>query len=158
MKGCEIGHLSFKQEILGTECKPSIETGMHLAIYSGRPDVNAIVHAHPVYASVFAASEQKINSRYLTEAYFVLGEIIYAPHALMGTESLANIVARATQKGNCIVMENHGVLAVGRTILEAFDRLEVLEVAAQMTLFNLNGLAMRELTPEKCSEIDNAFR
>ncbi|MFA6294053.1 MAG: class II aldolase/adducin family protein [Victivallales bacterium] len=135
MKGSEIGIMSPCGKIL-SKFKPSIESSMHLKIYEARPDVKAIVHAHPVVASTFAATDARINCRLLAESYAILGRPAYAPYRLMGTGKLAEIVAEAAKSANCIIMENHGALTVGKSLLEAFDRLEVLETCAKMTLIS----------------------
>jgi L-fuculose-phosphate aldolase len=135
MKGAEIGIMDTSGKIL-SKFKPSIESSMHLKIYAARPDVKAIVHAHPVVASTFAATNTQINCRLLAESYAILGKLEYAPYRLMGTEGLADVVAETAKYANCIIMKNHGVLAVGKSLLEAFDRLEVLETCAKMTLIS----------------------
>ncbi len=135
MKGAEIGIMDISGKIL-SKFKPSIESSMHLKIYAARPDVKAIVHAHPVVASTFAATNAQINCRLLAESYAILGKLEYAPYRLMGTEGLADVVAKTAKYANCIIMKNHGVLAVGKSLLEAFDRLEVLETCAKMTLIS----------------------
>lgn len=135
MKGAEIGIMDTSGKIL-SKFKPSIESSMHLKIYAARPDVKAIVHAHPVVASTFAATNAQINCHLLAESYAILGKLEYAPYRLMGTDGLANVVAKTAKSANCIIMKNHGVLAVGKSLLEAFDRLEVLETCAKMTLIS----------------------
>jgi L-fuculose-phosphate aldolase len=118
------------------QLKPSIETSMHLEIYKRHPHVQAIVHAHPPMASTFVAARKPINVRLIAEAYAIVGEPEYAPYALMGTGGLADSVAGSFKKDTfCILMENHGVLCVGDTLLQAFDRIEVLENTA---IINLN--------------------
>ena len=135
MKGTEIGIMGIDGKIL-SKFKPSIESSMHLKIYGARPDIKAIVHAHPVVASTFAATDARINCRLLAESYAILGKPAYAPYRLMGTEKLAEVVAETAKSANCIIMKNHGALTVGRSLLEAFDRLEVLETCAKMTLIS----------------------
>jgi L-fuculose-phosphate aldolase len=135
MKGSEIGIMDISGKVL-SKFKPSIESSMHLKIYEARPDINAIVHAHPVVASTFAATTAKINCRLLAESYAILGKPAYAPYRLMGTEKLADVVAKSAKSANCIIMKNHGALTVGKSLLEAFDRLEVLETCAKMTLIS----------------------
>ncbi len=135
MKGSEIGVMDMDGKIL-SKFKPSIESSMHLMIYKVRPDVNAVVHAHPVVASTFAATDAEINCRLLAESYAILGKPAYAPYLLMGTKELAETVSKTAKSANCIIMRNHGVLTVGKSLLEAFDRLEVLETCAKMTLLS----------------------
>ena len=135
--------------------KLSIETGMHQAIYAARPDVNAIVHAHPVTATAFCALPIPINTRLTAEAYALLGTPVMAPYALMGTPELAAKVGSALRPpAVCCLMENHGVLAVGADLLSAFDRLELLETAARQTLMALQAGPPLELTEERLAELD----
>jgi len=127
---------------------------MHLAIYKARPDIKAIVHAHPPYATSYASSNKKLNSALTSEGRLILGNIAYADYALMGTDDLAKVVAKASIDSNVILMENHGVIALGKSLLKAFDRLEVLEFTAKMN-FITETLNMRvPLTKEQLTEID----
>lgn len=137
------------------ELKPSGETMMHLEIYRRRPDVLAIVHAHPPMASVFAVSDRPLNVRLIAESYAILGEPAMASYALTGTDELAQEVAGCLDGDTaCVLMKNHGVLTIGRSLLEAFDRMEVLENAARINLFaHLIG-GTHELNAEQCAALD----
>jgi L-fuculose-phosphate aldolase len=159
MKGSEIGMLNMDCGIVGAEFKPTIESRMHLEIYKRRPDVKAIVHAHPVTASAFAASSHPIGTKYLAESLVILGDIAYAPYARMGSNELAEVVGDAAEKSNCIVMRNHGVIALGDNLLQAFDRLEVMENAAKITLICQGALAgdSVELSNEQVQELKAEF-
>lgn len=137
--------------------KMSMETGMHQAIYQVREDVKAIVHAHSFYASTFAALSSPINTHLLAEAYTILGEPAYADYGLPGSESLASGVATATKNSNVVIMKNHGVLAVGENLLQAFDRIEVLENAAKMTLLTRLLSQKQELTNPQLNELKLHF-
>ncbi len=135
--------------------KPSGETSMHLEIYKCRPDVQAIVHAHPPMASVFAVSDRKLNVRLIAESYAILGEPAVAPYALTGTQELADAVAGClTGNTACVIMKNHGALCVGGSLLEAFDRMEVLENAAKINLFAAQLGGVSELNAEQCAALD----
>jgi L-fuculose-phosphate aldolase len=156
MKSADIGRVGFDGASTDPLFRPSIESRMHVAIYRTRPDVGAIVHAHPVACCAIASGTSVINTRYLSESHAILKEIAYVEYHLMGTEGLAGGVATAAVRADCLVMRNHGVLAVGSTLLQAFDRLEVLEAAAAVTL--LNGSILRdsakELDREELTAID----
>ena len=140
--------------------KPSIETDMHLKIMKNRPDIRAVVHAHPLHASLLtAAEEEKIPTNILAEARFLLGETVFVPYALMGTADLGSLAAEAAAKGAAALMlENHGVLTVGNTLLQAFDRMEVLEAAAAMYVKARPSLPLRPICPEKLSDIDRMHK
>ncbi len=132
----------------------SMETGMHLAIYRRRSDVHAVVHAHPVTASAFAASGKKINPNLLAESRAMIRVPATASYALMGTERLADHVAAALADTDAVLMENHGAVTVGNTLLSAFERMEVLESAARLTLITTLLGDCRELTADQLSGID----
>ena len=134
--------------------RPSGETLMHLEIYRRRPEVTAIAHAHPPMASVFAVSDRKLNVRLIAESYAVLGEPVIAPYALTGTGELARHVAEALgDRACCVLMKNHGVLTVGRSLIEAFDRMEVLENAARINLYAALLGKAEGLNDEQCAAL-----
>lgn len=153
----EIGIVSISGENLTPHLKPSMETKMHLAIYNCRPDVKAIVHAHPVFATSFCISKKEIKTNLAGETWAVIGTPVKADYRLMGTKDLAIIVAEASLKGNVVLLENHGVLAVGNNLLQAYDRMEVTEAAAKMTFITDLLGERKELSETEVAEIDKLF-
>ena len=155
MKAAQIATIGMDGSNHTPYLKPSGETSMHLEIYKRRPDVQAIVHAHPPMASIFTTVEQKLNVRLLAETYAFAGDPVVAPYALTGTQELANSVAGALgETASCALLQNHGVLTIGTTLIEAFDRMEVLENAAKVNVFSKLIGEPRELTTEQCEELD----
>ncbi|NLJ44334.1 MAG: class II aldolase/adducin family protein [Bacteroidales bacterium] len=158
MKWNEVGIVNINGENLTPGLKPSIELGMHLLIYRKNKHVSAIVHAHPLFATAFTAMTPGINTSLTAEARAVCGDPAFVPYALMGTSDLAEIVSEYISRSDILLLENHGILAAGSSLLQAFDRLEVLENAAKMTLIvEIKGGA-RPLSKEQISEIDKLFR
>jgi L-fuculose-phosphate aldolase len=171
IRGKQVGMLGFDGKNMTPHLKPSIESAMHLAIYNERKDVHAIVHAHPPVATSFTAMQKEINCTLIAEARAVLGTPAVAPYALMGTPALAAAVALAAGSGsdqplsadrqpevvhpNVIFLENHGIVCLGKDLLTAFDRLEVLEAAARMTLITGILGGGNPLSQEQLTEIDN---
>ena len=155
--GEQIGLLGMDGTSLSPRIKKSMESGMHLSIYRKRPEVKAIVHAHPVFATSFAISGKTIKTNLAGEARALLKEPVHAPYALMGTPDLAEIVSQASLKTNVVLMQNHGIITMGETLFQAYDRMEVLEACARMTL--LTGLLgeAHELNPDQLREIDALF-
>ncbi|MCK5805122.1 MAG: class II aldolase/adducin family protein [Lentisphaeria bacterium] len=147
--------MSLDGDNLSPELVPSIESSMHLSIYRARPDVTAIVHAHPPHASAFCATRVPVNTHLTAEGYAILGDPVFVPYACMGSENLAQRVATGVKNGAlCALMENHGVLAVGDSLLQAFDRLEVLELAAKHTLWVSQIGSKIELDEDRLVELD----
>ncbi|MCT4590885.1 MAG: class II aldolase/adducin family protein [Carboxylicivirga sp.] len=157
IKSSEIAIVTLDGQCLDDCLKVSIETGMHLAIYKARPDVDVVLHAHAPMASLFTATKQSINTALLAEAYTILGNTAYAEYAAPGSENLANNVANACRDANVVLMANHGVLAVGSSLLKAFDRIEVLENAAKMTALTSLLDDKRELNNVQIQQLRDLF-
>lgn len=157
IKAEEVGILSISGENQTPHLKPSMESKMHLAIYHSRPDVNAIVHAHPVFATSFCISKKEIKTNLAGETWAVIGVPVKADYRLMGTKDLADVVAEASLKGNVVLLENHGVLTVGKSLMQAYDRLEVTEVAAKVTFITDLMGDRKELSASELKEIDKLF-
>ena len=153
----QIGLLTISGNNLSENLKLSMESKIHLAIYINRPDVKAIVHAHPVFATSFTIAGKAIQTNLAGESRAVLGEPIVAPYALMGTQKLADYVGLACLKSNVVLMENHGILTVGENLLQAYDRMEVLESAAKMTLITSLLGGDKGLSEIQLREIDELF-
>lgn len=153
----QIAVMTLSGENLSPGLKPSIEANMHRRILKYRKDIDAVVHAHPKHASFFTATQScKIRTDLLAEARFVLGEPAFASYALMGTSELGKNLESALAGGKYVaLLENHGVLTIGKTVLEAFDRIEVLEAAAQMTLMAEYSVKLSPLSNRRLKEIDD---
>ena len=158
MRWKEVGIMTISGENLTPELKPSIEFDMHLSIYKKKKEVTAIVHAHPVFASAFTAMKCKINTNLTAEACAILGDPIVVPYALMGTAKLANIAAEKILHSDILLLENHCILTTGSNLLQAFDKIEVLENAAKMTLIVEMTKKQSPLSKSRILEIEKIFR
>jgi L-fuculose-phosphate aldolase len=158
MKWKEVGIVNISGENLTPQLKPSIETSMHLAIYKRKNDVSAIVHAHPVFASLFTAIKAKINTNLTSEAKAILGDPLLVRYAVMGSKALAEVAAENIIKSDILLLENHGILTIGSTLLKAFDKIEVLENAAKMTLMTEMTGRKRPLDKARILELQKLFR
>lgn len=158
MRWKEVGLMTMEGENLTAGLKPSIESFMHLSIYKKKKDIKAIVHAHPVFATSFTAMKASISTCLTAEARAICGEPVFVPYALMGTPELAELAGRSIENGNILLLENHGILAAGRNLIEAFDRIEVLENAAKMTLIVAFAGNKSELDQSRLLQIDKLFR
>lgn len=116
---------------LAAECRPTTELGMHLFIYRERPDVGAVVHSHPPCATGFAASGRALDVRVFPEVIVGLGEVPLAPYATPSTDEVAQSIAPFVRTSQAILLANHGVVTVGRSLEEAFIAMEKVEMAAQ---------------------------
>lgn len=119
--------------IPGSNRKPSSELRMHLAIYRARPDVHAIVHAHPPVTLAHTVAGLPLDLPLMPETYVELGEVPVLPYTTPTTEEVPEAVRAAISDRVALIMDRHGSITVGRDVAEAYDRLEVLEQAARVS-------------------------
>lgn len=113
--------------------KPTIEMGMHLAVYRARRDVNALIHTHPTYSMVYSCQGKDIPL-FMDEAAQTMGDTCHTtPYALPGSKELADgVVAALGEKANTCLVHSHGAVAVGGDMDSAFRVCTVLEIAARI--------------------------
>jgi L-fuculose-phosphate aldolase len=110
------------------------EIGMHLLIYGMRPDVHAIVHAHPMTATGFAAAGIALNQPLVCEVVIGLGQIPLAAYGTPGTRELARTLEGLVPDYDAILMTNHGVVTYGTDLQSAYMKMETVEHFARITL------------------------
>ncbi len=111
--------------------KPSSETAMHLEMYRRRDDIHAVVHTHSVFATTIACMGWELPA-----VHYLVGfsgyKVPLAAYATFGTDELARNTADALGSFNAVLMANHGLLAVGPSLLRAFTTAEEVELVAQI--------------------------
>ena len=112
----------------------SSEIGMHMLIYRLRPDVNAVVHAHPPTATGYAAAGVPLNEALCSEVVIALGSIPLARYGTPGTPELAEALSPLIPGHDAILMANHGVVSCGEDLQKAWMRMETVEHFAQIAL------------------------
>ncbi|MDX8338889.1 class II aldolase/adducin family protein [Draconibacterium sp. IB214405] len=116
--------------------KPSSEYPFHIAIYKCRPEIKAVIHAHPPALVSFSIVRQIPDTNVIPQAKHVCGPIGYAPYALPGSNELGDVIADEFAKGvNAVIMENHGTVVGGCDLSDAYQRFETMEFCAR-TLIN----------------------
>jgi L-fuculose-phosphate aldolase len=113
--------------------KPSTELGMHLFIYNNRSDVQAVVHAHPTYATGFAAARIPLTDCVFPEVIVGLGAIPLASYATPSTAEVAESLAPYVNNSDAILLANHGVVTYGSNLDDAYFKMEKVEHAAHIT-------------------------
>lgn len=112
---------------------PSSEMKMHLRVYQENPTVLGVVHAHPVYATSFAIAGIPLDESILSEAMLQIGAIGVAHYAEPGTYDVPDSIAPFCKDYAAVLMSNHGALAWGTSLDEAYTRMEVLENYAHIS-------------------------
>ena len=124
--------VSIDGEVL-SDGKPSIEHRFHLALYRMNPETNAVVHCHPLNCVALAVRNTEMRCNLTPEGAILLGHVPMIGYYTPGSEELVEAVAK---EGHCraMLMERHGALTQGRTIEEAYNRMEELEFQAKLQL------------------------
>jgi L-fuculose-phosphate aldolase len=110
------------------------EIAMHLTIYSLRPDVGSVVHAHPPVSTGFAVAGRALDQALLPEVVVSLGSIPLAPYGLPGTPALSQAILPYVPGYDALLLANHGAVAYGPSLRDAFFKLETLEHFARIAL------------------------
>ncbi|HEX5236167.1 MAG TPA: class II aldolase/adducin family protein [Silvibacterium sp.] len=123
------------------------EIGMHLAVYRARPDVNAVIHAHPPLSTGFASCGLALDEPLCAEIIMTLGSIPLAPYATTGTDEVGASLQPFLRDYDAILMANHGLVTYGKDLLDAFMKMETCEHFAQVCL-TAHQLGCRKLLEE----------
>jgi len=126
--------LEIEGKIVSGTRKPSVEVPLHLAIYTARADIQAIVHTHSAYATAMAVARREIPGSVEDLVQIVGGNVRVNDYALPGTKQLGINTVKAMEGRNAVLLANHGMLGAGRTLEEAFRVCQVVEKSAQVTL------------------------
>jgi L-fuculose-phosphate aldolase len=137
----------------GGALRPSSEWRLHRQIYSLRPDVLAICHAHPPWATAFAAAGQSLDGCLLPEIIATLGLVPLAPYATPGTEEVPASVNELVPSHDALLLANHGVVTLDVSLTAAFYKLESVERLAQITLLARLAGGERRLTQAEAEAV-----
>ncbi len=136
--------------------KPSSEHPFHQAVYNSRPDIKAIIHAHPPALVSFSIARQIPDTGVIAKARRICGEIGYAGYELPGSEALGLKIEEQFRKGfNAVIMENHGAVTGGTSLADVYHRFETLEYCARAILYGKILGDVRPLTDGQITSFDS---
>jgi L-fuculose-phosphate aldolase len=153
VKDSDIMEIDFAGNIINGTGKISTEYKIHLYAYSKRPEVNAIVHCHPTYATAFAAAGKGLTAPVFPEVILTLGKVPLCKYATPSTDELPLSMEPYIDHAWAFLLQNHGAVTLGKTLRDAYFKMEKLEHAAK-TLFITRMLGgENELPPERVKEL-----
>jgi L-fuculose-phosphate aldolase len=132
------------------------ELAMHLAVYQARPEVQAVLHAHPPTAIALSIAGVSLAECVLPEVIVSLGRIPTAPYATPGTLDVPASIEAVIRDHSALLLERHGALTCGRDLDEAYGRLEVIEHAARITHLARQLGPVPVLPPDEVARIRQA--
>lgn len=139
--------------------KPSSEFPFHKAIFESRPDISAIIHAHPPALVAFSIARVVPDTKVVPQAHNICGDIGFAPYGTPGSEDLGKKIANEFIKNpyKAVIMENHGVVLGGSDMMDAYQRFETLEFCCR-TIVNGGKLGkVNYLTDNQVASYVNHF-
>ncbi len=134
LRPADMVHVDLDGRQLTGPRKVTSEIGIHLAVYRRRPEVNAVIHAHPPIATGFACAGRALDEPLCSEAIMTLGPVPLAPYATTGSDELAASLASLIPGHSAILMANHGAVTYGEDLLDAFLKMETVEHFANICL------------------------
>jgi L-fuculose-phosphate aldolase len=133
--------------------RPSSEVKMHLRIYKRRPDVKAVVHAHPMYATAYAIMDVPLVKQIMPESTLSFGEVPIARYGLPSTKEVPDSIEPYLDTHDVVLLQNHGALSWGPDLVSAYFKMEGLEFYAQLCFItDLLGGA-KELPPAEVERL-----
>ncbi len=126
--------VDLKGRVVSGRGKPTSELAMHLMVYEQRPDVGAVVHAHPPLATAFSIAGVTLEEFILPEVVMTLGGIPTASYATPTTPDVPEAIREVITRYDALILARHGGLTVGRTLMDAYNKMEKLEHTALVIL------------------------
>lgn len=139
--------------VLVGSLKPSSELKMHLEVYRCRPDVMAVVHAHPPVSTAFAVCGQALTKYVLPEVILTLGQIPLTEYGTPSTDEIPQAIRKYLANHDAFLLANHGALTLGADVYKAYYKMETMEHFAQITLAARQLGGERELSPEQVAKL-----
>lgn len=130
----ELIEVDLEGNVVSGTRKPSTELAMHLYIYKERPDINAVVHCHPPFATGFATAGLALDKCVFPEVVVGLGAIPLAQYATPSTREVVESIAPYIKTSSAFMLANHGVVTTGADIFDAYFKMEKVDHAAHITL------------------------
>jgi L-fuculose-phosphate aldolase len=127
-----LAHIDMEGRVVEGSARPSTEIGIHLVSYRERPDVRAVVHAHPPHAVALSIAGVDMAVPIIPEIVVTIGGTPTTPYATPGTDELPESIRKVVRCSDTLVMKNHGAVMLGANLLDAFKKLDMVEHTARI--------------------------
>ena len=140
-------------KVLDGKGTPSSEIIMHLVAYRLRGDVNAVVHAHPPYATSFSCTNNTLPDNLISEGIIKVGKIPTAPFAIPSSKDTAEAVAPYFRQYNAVLLKNHGAVSLGKDLDDAFLKMELVEHISKIAILTNLIDNLQQIPEDKMKEL-----
>lgn len=158
MKPEDISLIDLKGKVLDGKSKPSSEHKLHLFVYKKLPNINAIIHAHPPFATAFAVSGEPFTTFTQPETVVFLGRVPFVKYGTPSTNELPNELDKFLDgKDNTFLLQNHGVLCIGEDLERTYYNLETLENSAKIIVISRLLGGEKEISKKNLKKLVKLF-
>jgi L-fuculose-phosphate aldolase len=157
LKAEHLVYIDFDGKVLSGG-KPTGELSMHLAAYRERPDINAVLHAHPPITTGFTIAGESLAQCIIPEVVMIFGIIPTTEYATISTDEGAQVIKKLIKNHDAIILDRHGTITVGKNLLDAYRKLEKVEYCAQVTLAARQLGRVKTLSAEQIKKLDAVRR
>ena len=151
-------HITFEGKIITVGRKPSTEYNLHRIFYEQRPRVNCVIHTHSTYASILAVQRKALPMIFEEMGVFLGGGVPCSEYARTGTEQLGKNALESMGKQNTVVLANHGVVIVGRSIEHCVFGAQLVEKMAKIYVTSISMGKVFEIPEENLSNLVDRFQ
>lgn len=149
-----IAHIDMQGNVIDGGPKASTEKAIHLVVYAERPEMKAVVHAHPPHAVAMTIAGIDLQQPFIPEIIVTIGGIPTAPFGTPGTQELPESIRAIVRCSDTVIMKNHGSVTMGTNLLDAYKKLDMVEHTAKILwLAHTVGAKLEPLDPEKVKKL-----
>lgn len=153
LKADDLLYMDSERRVLAGRGRPSSEMSLHLEVYRRRPDVQAVIHAHPPVTNAFGFAGVSLAGPVIPEVVVTFGSIPTTEYATPSSEEGPEAIRDLVQHHDVMILQRHGSLTVGSDLTDAYRKLEKLEHAAKTILATRLLGRVRELTPDELDRL-----
>jgi L-fuculose-phosphate aldolase len=149
-----LAHIDLQGNVVDGGPKASTERAIHTVVYAERPEMKAVVHAHPPHAVAMTIAGIDLQQPFIPEIIVTIGGIPTAPFGTPGTQELPESIRAIVRCSDTVVMKNHGSVTMGTNLLDAFKKLDMVEHTAKILwLARCVGMELKPLDPDKVARL-----
>lgn len=149
----DIVEIDYQGNLISGQGKISTENKMHRYIYSKRKDVKAVVHCHPIYSTAFTLVGEGLIENYFPEVFLTIGKVPLCKYATPSSDEVTESIKDFVKYSNALLLQNHGAVTFGKSVLDAYYKMEKLEHAAKIIFIARQLGHPRKLNEEEINKL-----
>ena len=158
MEPQDLALINLKGKLLENNAEPSSEFKLHLHVYNTRLEINAVIHAHPPFATAFAITGERLSTFIQPETLVFLGNVPFVEYGTPSTDELPKKLDKYLKdQQNTFLLQNHGVLCIGDDLERTYNNLETLENLAKIVVISRLLSREKEISKKNLKKLIKLF-